>query len=310
MSSKADGISAYVSDLKTRVYSESEEEYIDGSGDIYGLSSGEFVKKDSVMRVSQVSALLPFDPYSCGWVLTLSSATNYNSNQNAPYRAVVRGKLMAVASDVITFYGVLDSTNIGTYQPWVQYYLFSVQFGRSSSGMTAYDLHDGKILSGMNNLGEAIKLYYQDAWGFGTDNKPSDSSILINGIGFEYAYLSAIPPMQAEAAADPAVLSGPYRYPLVNAYMSDAGSGALSCQVIDHTITTIPISSSTTPVTIQFPPQQDGARDFILRVEVSSSVAPTVTFQGVDETISYETDDDTWYVLEPGVNIISFTETK
>ena len=55
---------------------------------------------------------------------------------------------------------------------------------------------------------------------------------------------------------------------------------------------------------------QDGARDFILRVEISSNAAPTFTFNGVGETIDFDSENDDWAVLEPGLNLISFTETK
>ena len=57
-------------------------------------------------------------------------------------------------------------------------------------------------------------------------------------------------------------------------------------------------------------PEEHVARDFILRVEISSSTAPTVTFTGVDEQLQYDSDDNDWAVLEPGLNFISFTETK
>jgi hypothetical protein len=50
------------------------------------------------------------------------------------------------------------------------------------------------------------------------------------------------------------------------------------------------------------------ARDFILRVEITSSEAPRFTFTGVDSSWIVESDDDNWYMLEPGINVISFTE--
>lgn len=89
-------------------------------------------------------------------------------------------------------------------------------------------------------------------------------------------------------------------------------SGSLHYFVEDCTIATIEISSSTTPVVIHLPPKPEEhvARDFILRVEISSSTAPTMTFTGVDEQLQYDSDDSDWAVLEPGLNFISFTETK
>ena len=104
--------------------------------------------------------------------------------------------------------------------------------------------------------------------------------------------------------------SGSSRYALVMAQLV-ADNGSLTCAVDDQTITTIQVSSSATPVVIQLPAQpEDGARDFILRIEISSSTAPTFTFSGVNETIDFDSEDDDWAVMEPGLNLVSFTETK
>lgn len=104
--------------------------------------------------------------------------------------------------------------------------------------------------------------------------------------------------------------TGSTRYALATATLQTAGN-SLSCAVDDQTITTIQVSSSSTPIIVQLPAeQQDGARDFILRIEISSSAAPTFTFNGVNETIDFDSEDDDWAVLEPGLNLISFTETK
>lgn len=77
-------------------------------------------------------------------------------------------------------------------------------------------------------------------------------------------------------------------------------------------MTTIEVSSAMTPLIIKLPPKPSdgGARDFILRIEVSSSTAPGVTFTGLDETIAFDSDADDWMAIEPGLNLISFTETK
>lgn len=76
-------------------------------------------------------------------------------------------------------------------------------------------------------------------------------------------------------------------------------------------MTTIEISSAATPIIVQLPPKyEDGARDFIIRVEISSSTAPSFTFSGLDENITFDSDNEEWYTLEPGLNLISFTETR
>ena len=104
---------------------------------------------------------------------------------------------------------------------------------------------------------------------------------------------------------------GIYRYPLVTAELS-AINGSLCCLIQDHAITTIEVSSAATPLVIKLPPKPDdnGARDFILRIEVSSSTAPGVTFSGLDESITFDSDSEDWMAIEPGLNLISFTETK
>lgn len=105
--------------------------------------------------------------------------------------------------------------------------------------------------------------------------------------------------------------SGPYRYPLVTAELSVVG-GSLCCLIEDHTVTTIEVSSAATPLVVKLPPKpvDNRARDFILRIEVSSSTAPGVTFAGLDESITFDSDSEDWMAIEPGLNLISFTETK
>lgn len=110
------------------------------------------------------------------------------------------------------------------------------------------------------------------------------------------------------------------RYKLVDATLATAGSG-LSCAVADQTVMRIVISSSTIPVSVQLPPRpsgehlSSGARDFVMRIEVEVSAVPAITFFGGIsgsgyEPVSFDSEDDSWCVLEPGLNIISFTETK
>ena len=109
----------------------------------------------------------------------------------------------------------------------------------------------------------------------------------------------------------PASGGGIYRYPLITAALSTI-NGSLCCLIQDHAVTTIEVSSATTPLVITLPPKpsDNGARDFILRIEVSSSTAPGVTFVGLDESITFDSDSDDWMTIEPGLNLISFTETR
>ena len=96
-------------------------------------------------------------------------------------------------------------------------------------------------------------------------------------------------------------------YKLVTAQPESDGT---TYNIKNRTITTIKISDGSTPIQINMPSSIDGnyARDFILRVEITSSEAPRFTFTGVDSSWIVESDDDNWYMLEPGINVISFTE--
>ena len=86
-------------------------------------------------------------------------------------------------------------------------------------------------------------------------------------------------------------------------------SGSYVYDVADRTMTTIGINQSSTPVVVRLPAAGDRARDFILRIEVSSATAPTFTFTNT-AGLDFESEDDDWAVMQPGVNLLSFTETK
>lgn len=101
-------------------------------------------------------------------------------------------------------------------------------------------------------------------------------------------------------------------YPLVNATLVDE-NGGLGCTVQNNTITTIVVDSSDKTIYIHLPAEttDNTARDFVIRLEVTAAAAPQVQFVPANsEEIDYEANDDTWATVEPGVNIISFTETK
>lgn len=101
-------------------------------------------------------------------------------------------------------------------------------------------------------------------------------------------------------------------YPLVNATLVDE-NGGLGCTVQNNTITTIVVNSSDKTIYIHLPAEttDNTARDFVIRLEVTATTAPQVQFVPANlEEIDYEANDDTWATIEPGVNIISFTETK
>ena len=105
------------------------------------------------------------------------------------------------------------------------------------------------------------------------------------------------------------------RYKLITKTLQEGtynNQSVLTCQIDDRTTTTIVVSSSEKNVVLYMPPKpaDGGARDFIIRVEVTASTAPGFYFVGASETINYDSGDEDWNVLEPGLNLISFTETK
>ena len=84
-----------------------------------------------------------------------------------------------------------------------------------------------------------------------------------------------------------------------------------TCSVEDFAINSVEVTDSTVPVYIFLPPKpSDGrARDFLVRVAVTSAEAPSIAFMGTDEDVDYESADDEWATIEPGSNLFSFTET-
>ena len=152
-----------------------------------------------------------------------------------------------------------------------------------------------KNLGAPTDLSDAATKQYVDN-SIGSIQIPTDLSDFTNSPG--YLVLSALP------------------YTLVNAVLNSCtynNTQCVSCQIEDRTITTLSVDGNTPDVVVFLPQKQNAtaARDFILRVEISAATVPGFTFVGAgNETVQYDSEDDEWYVLEPGLNLISFTETK
>lgn len=81
------------------------------------------------------------------------------------------------------------------------------------------------------------------------------------------------------------------------------------CNIENRSITTVKISSSEIPVTINLPEPIEGyARDFILRIEITTATVPEIEFSGLDTDWMLESENAEALDMSPGVNIISFTE--
>lgn len=94
-------------------------------------------------------------------------------------------------------------------------------------------------------------------------------------------------------------------YPLVKAVVTD---GAVGLQ--DRSVTRVELKTADA-VRVNFPPKNEGvARDFLLRLVITSDSVPEVTFAvPTGETFSFEEGDEDTFACLVGVNIFAFTET-
>lgn len=86
----------------------------------------------------------------------------------------------------------------------------------------------------------------------------------------------------------------------------------LSCSVENCAVTTICVNSTSKPLYIGLPQSRlNIVRDFVIRIEVLTTSNPSVAFVPYEgEDIDFEAEDPDWLEVRPGVNIISFSETK
>ena len=81
--------------------------------------------------------------------------------------------------------------------------------------------------------------------------------------------------------------------------------------LVDHAINIVDLPASIETITFTFPPVIQGkARDFMIRLTIIGEV-PTIYFQEAGGgSITFDADDETWTNIQPGGNLIMFTETK
>ena len=87
----------------------------------------------------------------------------------------------------------------------------------------------------------------------------------------------------------------------------------LRCHVENCSVSSIRITSTAKPLYIYLPQSNslNIVRDFVLRIEVLTTTNPTVAFVPYEgEEMDFESEDQDWLEVRPGVNIISFSETK
>lgn len=101
-------------------------------------------------------------------------------------------------------------------------------------------------------------------------------------------------------------------YVLTSVIPVEFGDG-LSCKVDNYAITTICISNPSKTLSVILPgiTEDNKVRDFVIRFENTGNENASVAFVPQNnEDIDYESDSDDWAIVEPGINLISFTETK
>ena len=82
--------------------------------------------------------------------------------------------------------------------------------------------------------------------------------------------------------------------------------------VDNNAINVIQLHSNSYPLFVYLPKQleENYVRDLLVRVEVYTATAPSIGFFGISEVCEFESEDDEWMMLEPGVNMFNFTETR
>ena len=103
------------------------------------------------------------------------------------------------------------------------------------------------------------------------------------------------------------------RYALVDPSL-DASGTTVSATLLDRAVNAITLASTVTAATFTFPAPVAGfARDFFLRLVIEGSTVPTISFLesgGGSLEDAFDADDDAWSEIEPGVNVLMFTETS
>lgn len=111
--------------------------------------------------------------------------------------------------------------------------------------------------------------------------------------------------------------NGGYRLQLVN-LTGSVQSGYLTFQLEDYAVNCIEITSNSYPVKIILPDIVDTstdvkrAREFIVKVKVTTSTPPSCTFvkSSSDTSVGFEADNEYWQDLYSGVNLFTFKETE
>lgn len=80
----------------------------------------------------------------------------------------------------------------------------------------------------------------------------------------------------------------------------------------DRAVNKVTADDSYRYLTFIFPEKTEGkARDFFIRLIITGETVPTLTFlEPTRESVSFDSDNDSWADIEQGVNILMFTDTE
>ena len=88
---------------------------------------------------------------------------------------------------------------------------------------------------------------------------------------------------------------------------------SLPGHLLDRAVNKVELGSDVSSYTLTFPsvPENGRARDFFVRLIIQGSTPPTISFVEADGVtpVAFDADDDSWADIEPGVNILMFTDT-
>ena len=80
----------------------------------------------------------------------------------------------------------------------------------------------------------------------------------------------------------------------------------------DRAVNKVTADGSLNSIQFVFPEKKEGkSRDFFLRLVITGETVPTLSFsEPTGESVSFDSDNDSWANIEQGVNILMFTDTE
>lgn len=112
--------------------------------------------------------------------------------------------------------------------------------------------------------------------------------------------------------SDQVALRYPFITPTLSLYTTNETDDTAEVELQDGAINQVTLGSGIAYATVTFPPKAQGvARDFFLRLTLTGETPPTISFREADDTaVAFDLDDDAWAEIEPGVNVIMFSDTS